>query len=224
MSGGCAVHICPSHCRTQSRYQEDTQQEDTEVLLPGPEVFQGTKWLLADVWLSCPEMRALRKLCGEQAAAVATAPCSRTSEGALGLERTLKIHSFLYLVTKITLCSDSSSPSPVHTSTVGWMTEGGFYSWRPHSMCPPNFLRSAQFPGLLATIQSPAVNHLLCVRGHDEMTSVSAVGWRERQRWAPCSGHLRLLHLGSAPFVASPPRRLITTQLCSPAATTCHLF
>lgn len=30
-------------------------------------------------------------------------------------------------------------------------------------MCPPNFLRGAQFPGLLATMQLPAVSHLLCV-------------------------------------------------------------
>lgn len=40
-----------------------------------------------------------------------TSPCSERLE--LGSNRTLKIHSFFYLVTKITLCLDPSPPSPV---------------------------------------------------------------------------------------------------------------
>lgn len=93
MSGDCATCMCHSDCRTE-QVPGGYPARGQRLLLPSPDVFQGTEGLSADVWLSCPELReeqcALRKLHGEQAPAVATAPCSKTSKGALGLEKDIK--------------------------------------------------------------------------------------------------------------------------------------
>lgn len=120
----------------------------------------------ADMWLSCPELRARTMHTQESTWGGGDKRQQSPLLHAIRLarlERTLKIYSFLYLVTKITLCSDSLSvPSTDQHCFVG-DTEDGFYSWRPQSMCPPSFLHYAQFPGLLATTQVSGVFHLLSV-------------------------------------------------------------
>lgn len=65
--GGCAVCIYLSDCTTQSRCQEDIQQEDREVLLPGPQVFQGCLLVCGSPVLSGgQEQCALRKPHGDK--------------------------------------------------------------------------------------------------------------------------------------------------------------
>lgn len=83
MSSSCATGICHSDCRTQSRCQEDTQQEHRDVLCC-PFLALKTSRELKGCLLVCgsPELRAR--------AAGTTAPRSKTSKGALGLEKDIK--------------------------------------------------------------------------------------------------------------------------------------